>query len=198
MLERVAEYLGAASTTRAAVPSVTQGELTEVLGRCKWDLGPVAKLTRLATLGQMTAEKPNPWDELRLNTQSPVPLWVQLGRELRRCIAEHKLPVGTPLPTEPWIITRHGMSAKDTGRTYKALRDIGQIGGKRGEGYHVAEEIPMQYVTVVPGSKITAPAPHDPTIKSDVPWWAVIALRVEPPGMEPIDFDATRTVLLVA
>jgi DNA-binding transcriptional MocR family regulator len=146
----------------------------------------------------MSAEQPNPWNELRLNTQSPVPLWVQLGRELRRCIAEHKLPVGTPLPSESWIVTRYGLTVKATGKTYDALHDIGQIDGKRGEGYHVAEETPLEYVTVVPGSKITAPAPHDPSIESDLPWWAVIALRVEAPGMEPLYFDSTRTVLLVA
>jgi DNA-binding transcriptional MocR family regulator len=139
-----------------------------------------------------------PWDDLRLNYQSPVPLWVQLGRELRRCIAERELSVGTPLPSEPWIVTRYGLTAKATGRTYKALRDIGQIDGKRGEGYYVAEEIPLEYVTVLPGSKITAPAPHDPSIKLDLPSWAVVALRVEAPGMEPIYFDSTRTVLLVA
>jgi len=146
----------------------------------------------------MSAEQLNPWDELRLNTQSPVPLWVQLGRELRRCIAEHKLPVGTALPSEPWIVTRYGLTAKATGKTYKALRDIGQIDGKRGEGHYVAQEIPLEYVTVVPGSKITAPAPGDPSIQSDLPWWAVIALRVEAPDMDPIYFDSTRTVLLVA
>lgn len=174
------------------------GELTEALRRHWWDIGPIAIWPPPATLEWMSAEQQTPWDELRLNRQSPAPLWVQLGRELRRCIAENRLPVGTPLPSEPWLITRYGLTAKATGRTYKALHDIGQIDGKRGEGYHVAQEIPLEYVTVVPGSKITAPAPHDPGIKSDLPWWAVIALRVEAPGMDPIYFDSTRTVLLVA
>jgi len=154
-------------------------------------------MPRLATLDWMSADQQTPWDEIRLNRRSPVPLWVQLGRELRRCIAEHKLPVGTPLPSEPWLVTRYGLTAKATGRTYKALQDMGQIDGKRGVGYQVAQEIPLEYVTVVPGSKITAPASHDPSIKSDLPWWAVIALRVQAPGMDPIDFDSTRTVLLV-
>src|SRR5215469_8714535 len=117
----------------------------------------------------------NPWSELRLNRESPVPAWVQLGRELRRCIAEQKLPVGTPLPSEPWLITHYGLTAKATGRTYKALLDIGQVDGTRGDGYYVAQELPLEYVTVLPGSRITAPPPHDPSIKSDMPWWAVIA-----------------------
>jgi hypothetical protein len=96
------------------------------------------------------------------------------------------------------MVCRYGLSSTTVGKTIRALLDIGQIAGNRSDGLYVAQELPLEYVTVLPGSTITAPAPHDPTIKSDVPWWAVIALRVEAPGMEPIDFDATRTVLLVA
>jgi DNA-binding transcriptional MocR family regulator len=138
-----------------------------------------------------------PWDELRLNRLSPMPLWVQLGREIRRCIAVRGLPAGTPLPSEPWLITRYGLTATTTGKAIKALRDAGQITGQRGHGYLVAEELPLEYVTVPPGSKITAPALHDPSIESDLPWWAVVVLRVEAPGMDPIYFDSTRTVLVV-
>src|SRR5215469_13500935 len=134
----------------------------------------------------MSAEQHTPWDELRLNRQSPAPLWVQLGRELRRCIAEHKLPVRTPLPSEPWLITRYGLTAKTTGRAYQALHDIGQIEGKRGEGYHVAQEIPLEYVTVVPGSRITAPAPHEYGWMFDLAWWAVTAWRSDYLGIVPI------------
>jgi DNA-binding transcriptional MocR family regulator len=146
----------------------------------------------------MSAEQSTSWNELSLNHESPVPLWVQLGREIRRRIAEHKLSWRTPLPSEAWFVCRYGLTSATVGKTIRALLDIGQIAGKRGDRLYVAQELPLEYVTVLPGSKITAPASHDPTIKSDVPWWAVVALRVETPGMEPIDFDGTRTVLLVA
>jgi len=151
----------------------------------------------MGEMSQRDAEQ-TPWDGLKLNLLSPVPMWAQLGRELRRCIAEQRLPVGTPLPSEPWLITRYGLTAKTTGKAYRALREIGQIGGKRGQGYHVAEELPVEYVTVVPGSRITAPPPPDPGVQPDIPWWVVVTLRVEAPGMDPIYFDGTRTVLLVS
>lgn len=139
-----------------------------------------------------------PWDGIKLNSQSPVPMWAQLGRELRRCIAEGNLPVGTPLPSEPWLITRYDLSAKTTGKAISALREIGQIAGKRGDGLYVAQELPLEYVTVLPGSKITAPPPPDPGVQPDIPSWVVVTMRVEAPGLDPIYFDGTRTVLLVA
>jgi DNA-binding transcriptional MocR family regulator len=147
-------------------------------------------------MGQMSAEEP--WDNLRLNTDSPVPLWAQLGREIRHCIAERKLAVGTLLPSEPWFHTRYDLTATTTGRAIRALRAIGQIQGKRGQGYFVAQELPLEYVTVLPGSKITAPAPPDSRFHPDIPSWVVVTLRVEAPGMEPLYFDGTRTVLVVA
>jgi biotin operon repressor len=139
-----------------------------------------------------------PWDDLKLNKDSPVPMWAQLGRELRRSMVEHSLPVGTPLPSEPALASRFGLSRDTVRQACEALVEIGQIDVWLQDGYCVAQEIPLEYVTVLPGSRITAPAPPDPSEAPDLPWWVVVTLCVEAPGMEPVYFDGTRTVLLVS
>ena len=143
------------------------------------------------------SEEQTHWGDLRLNMESFAPLWVQLAREVRRSIAVNGLKVGTELPSEHWLIVTYGLTIKDTGPAYEALADIGQIEGDRRDGFRVAEELPLEYVTVKSGSLIHAPAHHDPIIKSHLPDWAVIALCVEAPGADPIYYDGTRTVLLV-
>jgi hypothetical protein len=138
-----------------------------------------------------------PWDGLKINSESPVPMWAQLGRELRRCMAERSMPVGTPLPSEPALASRYQLSRDTVRQACQALVEIGQIDAWRGDGYCVAREVPLEYVTVVPGSRITAPPPPDPGVQPDIPWWVVVTLCVEAPGMDPVYFDGTRTVLLV-
>jgi DNA-binding transcriptional MocR family regulator len=139
-----------------------------------------------------------PWDGLKLNSDSPVPLWAQLGRELRRRMVERSLPVGTPLPSEPALASKYELSRETVRRAYQALVETGQIDPWRSDGYCIAREIPPEYVTVAPGSRITAPPPPDPSEAPGLPWWIVVTLRVEAPGKEPIHFDGTRTVLLVS
>lgn len=138
-----------------------------------------------------------PWEGLKINSESPVPRWAQLARELRRCMVDRKLPVGTPLPSEPALAERYELSRDTVRQACQALVEIDQIDACQGDGYCVAREIPLEYVAVVPGSRITAPAPPDPGVQPDMPWWVVVTLCVEAPGMDPIYFDSTRTVLQV-
>lgn len=140
----------------------------------------------------------SPWDGLRLNSESPVPMWAQLGRELRRSMVEHSVPVGTPLPSEPALASRYELSRDAVRQACQALVGIGQIEIWLSGGYCVAQEIPLEYVTVVPGSRITALPPPHPGVQPDIPWWVVVTLCVAAPGMDPIYFDGTRTVLLVS
>jgi DNA-binding transcriptional MocR family regulator len=133
---------------------------------------------------------------LSLNHHSPAPLWTQVARELRRRIVEWNLPVGHLLPGEQFLTDQYSLPPDTVQQAYQALQEAGQIGYEDGTGYFVAEAVPMQVVHVPPGSRITAPAaePDNP----DMPSWLVIAIKIEPPGMDPIWYDATRTTLIVS
>lgn len=134
---------------------------------------------------------------LRLNYHSPVPLWTQVARELRRRIAEWNLPAGHALPSEQFLTGQYALSPDTVRQAYQAMADAGQVEPSLDLGYVVAEAVPMQYVTVLPGSKVTAPA-ADPDMDPDLPPWLVVGLKVETPGMDTIWYDATRTTLIVS
>ena len=138
---------------------------------------------------------------LRLNHHSPVPLWTQVARELRRCIVQWNLPVEHLLPSEEFLADQNGLSRDPVRQAYLAMEEAGLVSSGPGpgpeSGYYVAEAVTMEYVQVLPGSKITAPA-ADPDMDPDMPPWLVVALKVEAPGLDPIWYDATRVTLIVS
>jgi DNA-binding transcriptional regulator YhcF (GntR family) len=134
---------------------------------------------------------------LRLNHHSPVPLWAQVARELRRYITERNFPVGHALPPEQVLAAEYGLSRSTVQQAYQAMLAAGQVDYGPRAGYCVAEAVPMLYVTVRPGSKVTAPA-ADPDMDRDLPPWLVVGLKVETPGMDTVWYDATRTTLIVS
>jgi DNA-binding transcriptional MocR family regulator len=134
---------------------------------------------------------------LRLNHHSPVPLWTQVARELRRRIVEWSLPAGHSLPSEQFLSDQYGLSRETVRHAYHAMQEAGQVGSEQESGYFVARAVPKEYVQVLPGSMITAPA-ADPDMHPDMPAWLIVALKVEAPGMEPVWYDATRTTLIVS
>jgi DNA-binding transcriptional MocR family regulator len=138
---------------------------------------------------------PDRWN-LRLNHHSPIPLWCQIGREVRRNTAERRLPVGHALPSVDSLAERLGLDPHEVRTAYGALQAAGYIDSTDGE-YFVAQAVSMQYVQVLPGSRVTAPA-GDPDMHSDLPAWLAVAIKVEAPGMEPIWYDSTRTTLIVS
>jgi DNA-binding FadR family transcriptional regulator len=119
-----------------------------------------------------------------------------VARELRRRIVEWDLRAGSSLPPEEFLADEYGLSRSIVQQAYRALVEAGQVDfGPRG-GYGVAEAVQMEYVQVSSGTRITAPAVQ-PDINPDMPWWLVIAFKVEAPGKEPVWYDATRTMLIV-
>lgn len=134
---------------------------------------------------------------LRLNHHSPVPLWTQVARELRRRIVEWNLPAGHALPSEQFLTGQYALGPDTVRQAYQAMADAGQVEPSTDAGYVVAEAVPMQYVTLLPGSQVTAPA-ADPDMDPDLPPWLVVGLKVETPGMDTIWYDATRTTLIVS
>jgi GntR family transcriptional regulator len=134
---------------------------------------------------------------LGLNHHNPVPLWTQVARELRRRIAEWNLPASHALPSEQFLSGQYALSPDTVRQAYQAMTEAGRVESEPDTGYVVADTVPMQYVTVLPGSRVTAPA-ADPDMERDLPPWLVIGLKVETPGMDTIWYDATRTTLIVS
>jgi hypothetical protein len=145
---------------------------------------------------QSRDEQKERW-RLRVNQHSPLPLWTQIARELRRRIAEWSLPVGHALPSVQFLADQQGIPSHEFRTAYGAMQAAGHIDSRDGQ-YFVAQAVPMEYVQVLPGSKITAPA-ADPDMDPDLPPWLVVGLRVEAPGgLDPIWYDATRVTLIVS
>lgn len=138
--------------------------------------------------------------DLVLYPDAPIPLFVQLARHIRFRIAHWDLPAGSLMPSEPMFAEQHGLSRETVGRAYRLLRDAGAIKSKRGVGWFVVEGIPVRYVTVAPGSKISArPArPGDvDTIQNRQVMLMTGSLVIEEPGEPPVIYDPMRTVVLV-
>lgn len=134
---------------------------------------------------------------LRLNYHSPVPLWAQVARELRGRIVEWNLPVGHTLPTERFVAEQYGLDADTVQQGYRVMVEARQVSYEPGVGYVVAEAVSMEYVQVLPGSRVTAAA-ADPDMEPDLPPWLVVGFKVETPGKDTIWYDATRTTLTVS
>jgi DNA-binding transcriptional MocR family regulator len=138
--------------------------------------------------------------DIVLYPDSPIPLFAQVARHIRFRIADWGLPAGSLLPSEPVFAEQHGLSRETVARAYRLLRDAGTIKSKRGVGWFVTEALPVSYVTVAPGTRISArPAkPGDvDTIKNRQVMLMTGSLVVEGPGEPPVIYDPMRTVIIV-
>lgn len=140
-------------------------------------------------------------EDLVLYPDAPIPLFAQIARAIRFRIAHWSLPAGSLLPSEPMFAEQHGLSRETVGRAYRLLRDAGTIKSRRGVGWFVTEALPVNFVTVAPGTRISArPArPGDvDTIHNRQVMLMTGSLVVEEPGEPPVIYDPMRTVIIVA
>jgi DNA-binding transcriptional MocR family regulator len=136
--------------------------------------------------------------DLVLYPESPMPLYLQLAREMRAHVSRLELPAGALLPSVPVLAERLGLSRDTVNKAYELLRDVGTIRARRGAGWFVAAAIPPVYVTFEPGSRVYA-RPIRPTdsdaIKDAKVRVMASALVVETPGKRPVAYDAMRAVV---
>jgi len=136
--------------------------------------------------------------DLVLYPESPMPLYLQLARELRAHVSRSQLPAGALLPSVPVLAERLSLSRDTVNKAYELLRDVGTIKARRGTGWFVTAAIPPRYVTFEPGSLVYA-RPFRPTdvdaIKDEKVKVMASALIVETPGRRPVAYDAMRTVV---
>jgi DNA-binding transcriptional regulator YhcF (GntR family) len=136
--------------------------------------------------------------DLVLYPESPMPLYLQLAREMRAHISQSRLPEGAVLPSVPMLAERLSLSRDTVTKAYELLRDVGTIKSRRGAGWFVTEAIPPVHVTMKPGSQIYA-RPIRPTdtdaIKDAKVKVMASALIIQTPGKRPVAYDAMRTVV---
>lgn len=135
--------------------------------------------------------------DLVLYPESPMPLYLQLAREMRAHISRAELPAGALLPSVPVLAERLNLSRDTVTKAYELLRDVGTIKARRGAGWFVTKAIPPVHVTMDPGSQVcTRPirptdvdAIKDPKVKV-----MASALIVDTPGKRPVAYDPMRAV----
>jgi DNA-binding transcriptional regulator YhcF (GntR family) len=136
--------------------------------------------------------------DLVLYPESPMPLYLQLAREMRAHISRSQLSSGALLPSVPMLAERLSLSRDTVTKAYELLRDVGTIKARRGAGWFVTEAIPPVQVTLAPGSQVYT-RPIRPTdtdaIKDAKVKVMASALIVESPGKRPVAYDAMRAVV---
>jgi len=135
--------------------------------------------------------------DLVLYPESPMPLYLQLAREMRAHICRSRLSAGAALPSVPALAEQLGLSRDTVTKAYVLLRDVGTIKARHGVGWFVTKAIPPVYVAIEPGSEVCT-RPIRPTdvdaIKDDRVALMASALVIETPGRRPVAYDAMRTV----
>jgi DNA-binding transcriptional regulator YhcF (GntR family) len=86
--------------------------------------------------------------DLVLYPESPMPLYLQLAREMRAQVSRLGVPAGAPFPTVSVLAERLGLSHNTVTKAYVLLRDVSTIKARRGTGWFVTQAIPPVYVTV--------------------------------------------------
>ena len=136
--------------------------------------------------------------DLYLYPESPMPLYLQLAREMRTHISRLQLQAGALLPSVPVLAERLSLSRDTVTKAYELLRDVGTIKARRGAGWFVTEAIPPIRVTMKPASQVYT-RPIRPTdvdaIKDEKVKLMASALILDTPGKRPVAYDAMRAAV---
>jgi DNA-binding transcriptional regulator YhcF (GntR family) len=138
------------------------------------------------------------WDLGReiLEPGSELPLFIQVAYLAYGVIAARRMPAGTPLPSEPSLAARWGISRETVRKAFSLLHEQGIVDTRRGVGHFVTFEPQMRRVQVQPGTRIYArpPTPQERADLISTPWGNPV-LVVEEPGRNPVVRDAISTVI---
>jgi DNA-binding transcriptional MocR family regulator len=142
-------------------------------------------------------------DTSEIELDGVVPAYLQVASNVRWHIIQWQLPAGTPLPAENELAELYGVSRDTVRRAYDILRRYGMLATRRGMGTVVRLRPDMQYVTVVPGARITVVmrAARSPiAIEALTPAGRSLyspVITVEEPGRPPAHYDSATTVISV-
>jgi len=77
---------------------------------------------------------------IKIDFDNGIPVYIQLGEQIRILIREGVLKVGDILPTTRSLAVKLGINANTVARVYRDLQTDGQLRLKRGIGTFVAQE----------------------------------------------------------
>jgi GntR family transcriptional regulator len=128
-----------------------------------------------------------------INPRSMLPAYVQLAIYLRGAIIVRQLPPGSPLPSEPELTERYGVSRDTARRAMRLLREFGLADTRRGVGHFVSQTPAIHRVVLAPGSRVIVrlPQPHE-----QGKLLGLTVFVVSEPGKGPVTYDTAQTVLV--
>ena len=128
-----------------------------------------------------------------INPRSMLPAYLQLAIYLRGVIIVRQLPAGTPLPSEPELTERYGVSRDTVRRAMQLLREIGLAQTRRGVGHFVTRTPGIRRVVLAPESRVIVrmPQPHE-----EGELLGLTVFVVYEPGKAPVTYDTAQTVLV--
>jgi GntR family transcriptional regulator len=80
--------------------------------------------------------------DFRLNLSSGIPTYVQLVQQVRQAIRLGLLQPGDQLPTVKTVVTQLAINPNTVLKAYRELETEGLVGGRRGQGTFVSEQLP--------------------------------------------------------
>ncbi|MFH1153583.1 MAG: GntR family transcriptional regulator [Pseudomonadota bacterium] len=84
-------------------------------------------------------------DKIDIDMKNGIPIYIQLGEQIRMLIRNGSLEPGDLMPTTRYLAVQLGLNVNTVARVYRDLQNSGQLSLKRGVGTFVAEgaEQPM-------------------------------------------------------
>jgi GntR family transcriptional regulator len=129
----------------------------------------------------------------KINHRSILPPYAQLALLLRGYITAAQLAAGAPLPSEPQLAERWGVSRETVRKSMRLLREMGLADTRRGIGHFVAHTPEIQRVRLAPGSVVAVRllSEEEQAFPSDM-----YAYQVAEPGKPLAAYPVARTILV--
>jgi DNA-binding GntR family transcriptional regulator len=129
----------------------------------------------------------------KINPHSLLPAYAQLASFLRGYIMAAQLAPGTPLPSEPELVERFGVSRDTVRKAIGLVREMGLADTRRGVGHFVARTPEIRHVRLAPGSAVIMRLLSEEEQASPGDMYAY---QVAEPGKPPVAYPVARTVLV--
>lgn len=129
-----------------------------------------------------------------INPRSMLPAFLQLALLLRGMVIVRQMPPGAPLPSEPELQERYGVSRDTVRRAIQVLRHSGLADTRRGVGHYVTRTPKVREVVLAAGSRVLVRMPQPGDEPGEL--LGLMVYVVTEPGKAPRVYDTTQTILV--